>query len=172
MPTYKLNNYLREDFRRPLGVLIKNTEEDSYLSEVQIDDGSLITVGDRTTEYFVARGKRPALQIVDALEKRARRTAPVGGFDRMTNVSNPAGGIEGEAMELVRTELAKGGAARIMVNGEEDLLVLPAILFAKDGTDVFYGQPNEGVVHVKVSPQSKRQVAGLLSLMGYQASLL
>jgi hypothetical protein len=167
---YKLNDYLREDFRRPLGVLVKNSDLESHLGEASLDDRSLLTVGDRTTEYFVARGMRPALQIVDALEKRAKRTAPVGGFDRMTSVSNPAGGIEGEAMELIRTELKKGGPARILVKGEEDLLVLPAILFAAEGMDVFYGQPNEGMVHVKVSPEAKKKVAGLLSLMGYQAS--
>ncbi len=86
----------------------------------------------------------------------------------MTNVTNPAGGIDGTAIELIRTELPKGGASRFLVNGEEDLLVLPVVLFAGNGTDVFYGQPNEGMVHVKVSPDAKKRVTGLLSLMGYQ----
>ncbi len=98
--------------------------------------------------------------------------APVGGFDRMTNVGNPAGGLDGGAIELVRRELAAGGASRVLVNGEEDLLVLPAVLFSEDGADVFYGQPNEGMVHVKVSPQVRRRVADMLSRMGYHASQL
>ena len=169
MPYYRLDNYLREDFRRPLGVVIKNSDLEGYLKEVRPADSSLVTVGDRTTEYFVTHGWRPALQIVDALEKRSRRTAPVGGFDRMTSVGNPAGGIDSEAMELIRGELARGGAARVLVVGEEDLLVLPVIVFANDGTDVFYGQPNEGMVHLRVSPQTRKKAADMLMRMGYRA---
>jgi len=171
LPFYKLNNYLRDDFRRPLGVLISNSELPEYIVRARIEDGSLVTVGDRTTEYFVSKGRRPLLQIVDAHEKRARRAPPAGGFDRMVNVTNPAGGIDGAAMDLIRSELGKGGSGRIQVDGEEDLLVLAAVLFSKDGTDVFYGQPNEGMVHVKVSPEAKKKVAGMLSLMGYRAHL-
>jgi uncharacterized protein (UPF0218 family) len=171
LPYYKLDNYLREEFNRPLGVVMRNDGLGAYLKTVQIKDSSLVTVGDRTTEYFVARGHRPRLQIVDSLERRARRTAPVGGFDHITSVSNPAGGISGQAIELVRLELGRGDAARIQVNGEEDLLVLPAVLFAEEGADVFYGQPNEGMVHVRVSWQMKKMVAGMLSKLGYAASL-
>ena len=170
MPYYKLDNFLREEFSRPLGVVVRNSELDAYFKSVEINDSSLVSVGDRTTEYFVTRGHRPRLQIVDSVEKRARRTAPVGGFDHITSVSNPAGGLAGEAIELVRLELGRGEAARIQVNGEEDLLVLPAVLFAQEGTDVFYGQPNEGMVHVKVSPQAKKTVARMLSRLGYAAS--
>jgi uncharacterized protein (UPF0218 family) len=71
---------------------------------------------------------------------------------------------------LVRRELGRGDAARILVNGEEDLLVLPAVLFAEEGADVFYGQPNEGMVHVRVSSQTRMMVAEMLSRMGYAAS--
>ncbi|HVP23532.1 MAG TPA: GTP-dependent dephospho-CoA kinase family protein [Conexivisphaerales archaeon] len=171
MPYYRLQNYQREDLRRPLGVLISNGDLAAYLKEAVPSDATVVTVGDRTTEYFVTHGWRPSLQIVDTLEKRARRTAPVGGFDRMTSVSNPAGGISSEAMELVRTELANGGASRILVVGEEDLLLLPVLVFAADGTDVFYGQPNEGMVHVKVSPQTRKRAVDVLSVMGYQAPM-
>jgi uncharacterized protein (UPF0218 family) len=170
LPYYKLGNYLREEFSRPLGAVIGNSELEAYFKGLEIKDSSLVTVGDRTTEYFVTHGHRPRLQIVDSLEKRAKRNAPVGGFDHITSVSNPAGGISGEAMELVRLELGRGDAARILVNGEEDLLVLPAVLFADDGADVFYGQPNEGMVHVRVSSQTRKKVAEMLAQMGYTAS--
>ncbi len=170
MPYYKLGNYLREEFNRPLGAVIRNSELEAYFKSVDVKDSSLVTVGDRTTEYFVTHGHRPRLQIVDSLEKRAKRTAPVGGFDHITSVSNPAGGISGEAMELVRLELGRGDAARILVNGEEDLLVLPAVLFAEEGADVFYGQPNEGMVHVRVSSQTRKKVTEMLAQMGYAAA--
>jgi uncharacterized protein (UPF0218 family) len=170
LTTYRLSNYLREEFQRPLGVVISNGELDGYVSALSLKNETLVTVGDRTTDYFVAHRHRPRLQIVDAVEKRSRRTPPVGGYDRQVGVSNPAGGITSEAMEAIRLELGKEGATRMLVMGEEDLLVLPVILFAEDGTDVFYGQPNVGMVHVRVNGSYRRKASGMLAQMGYTAS--
>jgi uncharacterized protein (UPF0218 family) len=171
LPFYKLHTYLREKFSRPLGVLVSNTELEAYVRDLDTKDAMLVTVGDKTTEFFVSRGHRPKMQIVDSVEKRRRRAPPVGGYDRVVAVSNPAGGITGVAADTIRAELSREGAARILVNGEEDLLVLPAILYSQEGTDVFYGQPNEGMVHVRVSLETRKAVAGMLSLLGFAASV-
>ena len=171
MPYYKLDNFLREEFGRPLGAVISNADLDGYIGGLILRDESLVTVGDRTTEYFVSHGHRPKLQIVDSVEKRTRRAPPVGGYDRLTCVSNPAGGVSGEAIESIRSELRREGAARVQVIGEEDLLVLPAILFVEEGADVFYGQPNVGMVHVKAILSVKKKVAGMLIHIGYPASV-
>ena len=40
---------------------------------------------------------------------------------------------------------------KIVVEGEEDLATLPAILYAPPGSVVVYGQPDEGSVLVKVN---------------------
>jgi uncharacterized protein (UPF0218 family) len=171
LPYYSLGIYLREEFSRPLGAVIRNDRIESYLKSVETKDASLITVGDRTTEYFVSHGHRPKLQIVDAMEKRAKRPAPMGGFDHQTSVRNPAGGIASEAADIIRAELHREGAARLLVDGEEDLLVLPAVFYAKEGTDIFYGQPNEGLVHLRVTPQLKKLAADMLGRIGFMASV-
>jgi len=52
-----------------------------------------------------------------------------------------------------------------MVNGEEDLLVLPACIFAPENAIVLYGQPNEGLVIVKITPEIRNKAQSLLDLM-------
>ena len=43
----------------------------------------------------------------------------------------------------------------VLIDGEEDLLTIPAVIEAPLGAVVFYGQPFEGVVAVKVDERSK-----------------
>ena len=53
----------------------------------------------------------------------------------------------------------------IVVEGEEDLLTLIAVLYAPENSFVIYGQPHSGVVVVKVTGQKKRQVQEFLNAM-------
>ena len=57
------------------------------------------------------------------------------------------------------------GDVRIMVNGEEDLLVLPVCVYAPENSVVMYGQPNQGLVIVKVTPEIRNKAQKLLDLM-------
>ncbi len=60
MTFYKLNNYLREEFRRPLGGPIPNANLEEYLREAMISDASTVTVGDgRRNTSFQRGGGRP-----------------------------------------------------------------------------------------------------------------
>jgi uncharacterized protein (UPF0218 family) len=54
---------------------------------------------------------------------------------------------------------------RISVNGEEDLLVLPVCVYAPENSVVLYGQPNEGLVIVKITPQIRNKTQTLLDSM-------
>jgi len=51
-----------------------------------------------------------------------------------------------KAYELNKT----GNKVLIVVDGEEDLAVLPCVITAPPGTVVLYGQPGEGVVLCEV----------------------
>jgi hypothetical protein len=55
--------------------------------------------------------------------------------------------------------------SRIVVNGEEDLLVIPAVLLAKNGSAVVYGQPGRGMVLIKVTEKKKDIIQKLLDEM-------
>ncbi len=48
----------------------------------------------------------------------------------------------------------------IIVDGEEDLLTLIAVLVRARRSLVVYGQPHEGIVVVKVTSEKKAEAAG------------
>jgi len=51
------------------------------------------------------------------------------------------------------------------VEGEEDLLAIPAILESPDKAIIVYGQPSEGLVVVTASPDIKREVREMMNRM-------
>ena len=67
---------------------------------------------------------------------------------------NPAGYITDDLWETIgqALELSNSGECYVIeVVGEEDLAVLPCIIMANPETTILYGQPNEGLVLLKVS---------------------
>ncbi|MCJ7713870.1 GTP-dependent dephospho-CoA kinase family protein, partial [Candidatus Bathyarchaeota archaeon] len=55
--------------------------------------------------------------------------------------------------------------AQIVIDGEEDLLTLIVILHAPKNAFVIYGQPNEGIVLIKVTEKRKEEVRSILKDM-------
>jgi uncharacterized protein (UPF0218 family) len=53
----------------------------------------------------------------------------------------------------------------IFVDGEEDLLAIPAILESPDNAFIVYGQPSQGLVVVTASPVTKHEVKEMMSRM-------
>ncbi len=157
---------MRDRFKTPLGKLIldADTSQENVLGE--LGDGMLITVGDATTQKMMQYGIVPSIQIVDGTEKRARRDLPDRGLLRTRiRCSNPPGGITEEAITAIGEALASPKPSRILVDGEEDLLVLPVCTSAPLGSTVMYGQPNEGLVVVHVSAQVRDKAHSLLDMM-------
>ena len=77
------------------------------------------------------------------------------------HVVNPAGTISQESWQAIKNAL-KQEAATVIVEGEEDLLALPAILEAQLNALIVYGQPSQGIVIVEVTSQRKAKLAKLL----------
>lgn len=155
----------RDRFREPLGRLIPDAQitQEGMLRE--LGQSATITVGDATTQRILGYGITPFLQIVDGLEKRARREPPGAGHSTTIRCVNPAGGITSDAINAIDAALASITPTRILVDGEEDLLVLPICSRAPDGTTVLYGQPNEGLVIVRVSSRVRDKANLLLDMM-------
>jgi uncharacterized protein (UPF0218 family) len=53
----------------------------------------------------------------------------------------------------------------VVVDGEEDLATLPALVAAPTGASIVYGQPGEGMVLVEVDLTSTDRARDLLSRM-------
>lgn len=51
----------------------------------------------------------------------------------------------------------------LIVDGEEDLLALPAILFAPLGSLILYGHWQHGIIAVEVNEQMKKKTQNLLN---------
>jgi hypothetical protein len=53
----------------------------------------------------------------------------------------------------------------VVVDGEEDLLTLVAVLHAPEKSLVVYGQPQEGIVVVRVTKQKKEMIRRIVEAM-------
>jgi len=162
----KLPDSLREQMKIPLGVLLPESQADKLHIEKYLSDNSyIISVGDRTTEKMIDFDLIPSLQIIDGQEKREKREPLKLEHTIELTVDNPAAEITFESISMIKKAFTLQSPVRIFVNGEEDLLVLPVCVHAPENAVVLYGQPNEGLVIVRITPEIRNKVQGLLDLM-------
>ncbi len=152
--------------KSPLGVLLPETQADkSHIEKYLSENSYIISVGDRTTEKMIDFGLIPSLQIIDGQEKREKREPPKLDNATELTVDNPAAEITSESISMIKKAFTLQSPVRIFVNGEEDLLVLPVCIHAPENAVVLYGQPNQGLVIVRITPEIRNKVQGLLDLM-------
>ena len=162
----KLPEKIREQFKSPLGILLPEKNADKqHIQNYLTDNSYIVTVGDKTTEKLIEFEIIPSLQIVDGQEKRVKRDPPK--LENVTTITcdNPAATITDSSIDVIKKAFKLEPPVRILVNGEEDLLVLPVCVYAPENTVVFYGQPNEGLVVVKVNQEIRNKTQELLDLM-------
>ena len=163
---FPLPEKLRSRLAKPLGVLYTMTPSDSESFATSVRRaGTVVTVGDRVTETVAELGRVPDVQIVDGKENRKRRTPPKVEYASLSRAKNPAGTITMEAMDRIRDAFRGKKPARVLVEGEEDLLAIPAVIFAPLGARIYYGQPGEGIVMLKVDAALKARNRNLLKKM-------
>jgi len=163
----QLPDDLRDQLKNPLGNLISDSDpnKENIIKEISTES-ILITVGDRTTENMLQFGLKPQIQIIDGLEKRNQRIVPTDDAVN-TNLScrNPPGEITEESIQVIQKAFSSEPPVRITVDGEEDLLVLPVCISAPENSVVMYGQPNEGLVIVYITPEIRAKVQKILDIM-------
>ena len=162
--SYKIDEKLREELKRPLGDLIEDSMVSSKAAEL-LKNKTIISVGDRTTERLKELGITPRVEIVDGLEKRKSRPVPASDAGMTITVKNPAGEITKNSIEAIKCAIRTGRRTRIVVEGEEDLLAIPCIIYSRRGWVIAYGQPNEGMVIVRVTESKKRLAQSYLRRM-------
>ncbi len=162
-----LPDRLRPELQQPMGLVLSgNGIADSFTRHA---NDALITVGDVATKTVLDAGLMPALIIID--NKVGRK--PFFGlrkyqslFTHSKKVKSGPGYISKSAMSAIRKSKV------IEVDGEEDLLALPAIAYAREGSVLYYGQPAlavfgcgpivSGLVEVVVTDQKKKEAIALL----------
>jgi uncharacterized protein (UPF0218 family) len=162
----RLPENLRDQLKKPLGILLLDSDADKINISKNIPLGSfIITVGDATTEKMIRFGFNPSLQIVDSLEKRNKRNLPEGGAETILTCVNPAAEITPESISLIQKAFGMKPPVRIIVSGEEDLLVLPVAIHAPNNSVILYGQPNEGLVIVHVTEEVRNRARSIMNSM-------
>ena len=162
----KLPDSLRDQLKIPLGVLLPIGQDNKINIQKYLSDNSyIITVGDRTTEKMIDFDLIPSLQIIDGLEKRIKRDILKLGSAFELKIDNPAAEITLESIEIIKKAFSLNPPIRLTVNGEEDLLVLPACIHAPENSVILYGQPNKGLVLVQITTEIRNKAQALLDLM-------
>lgn len=157
---------LRERLKKPLGKLIKDSDVTKENILRNIPEGSfVITVGDATTEKLIRYGIIPSLQIVDGLEKRIKRDLPSANVKTILNCTNPPAEITTDSIKTIKKAFQSKIPVRITVTGEEDLLVLPVVVYAPKNSTVLYGQPNEGLVIVPIDDNVRNKAQSIMDSM-------
>jgi uncharacterized protein (UPF0218 family) len=151
----------REAFREPLGPVYGDVEP-----VLEGATGPVVAIGDVVTYHLVEAGRIPDVAAVDRRTERAAVdpdvAAVLDGFDPDAVVPNEAGTLSAELVAALVEALAAPDPWLLLVEGEEDLAALPAVLAAPDGAVVVYGQPGEGMVRVDVTPERRERVRSLV----------
>jgi len=166
---YSVTPELRAKFKKPFGMLIRGTFSET-MSKLEIivereKPPKIIAVGDTVSRNLHEHKVNPQLSITDNKRMRKKVKPMVYETQSVMYVKNPQGTITEEAIIAIQKALEGEKQVHIIVDGEEDLLTLVAVLHAPEESLVVYGQPYEGIVVVKVTPEKKAEAMEILEAM-------
>jgi len=166
---YSLTPELRKKLKKPIGTLIRGSFAQTMKILKNMTEKEkpvfMISVGDTVSKNLAKNHMFPQLSIVDnRVMRRTVQPIPLTA-EKVIHVKNPPGTITEEALSAIQEALKSNCRVKIVADGEEDLLVLIAVVYSPENAFVIYGQPYEGVVVVKVTSEKKAEVAGILKVM-------
>lgn len=168
---------LRPALREPLGDVYPGTLEDKSTAVKKIletirssNPASIFAIGDIITRSLHNMGYYSSIEIVDRKSRREALFGEMAVPDDMYEdgvYPNPAGTITQIAVSRLKHALKRylyeKKTTRLILEGEEDLIALPAILLAPLDSFVLYGQYNLGVVAVHVDEKIKARTLAFLA---------
>jgi len=163
---YIIDESLRKEFRKVIGKLVRDEKE---LFEELKSRKLVVSIGDMVTYTLLKNDFFPNLAIVDFRHRRRdidhqmKRTIESFG-DEKIYAKNPPSTITADLIDSIKKgySASKGKKVLIIVEGEEDLSSLPAILLAPEGVTIIYGLPDRGIVLIDVTEKEKELVRNVL----------
>ncbi len=151
----KLPKSLRKELKEPFGELHKsvNLIENTLQKQLK-EDKLIIAIGDVTSMNLIEVGIQPQICVVDNLTQRKPIEHNLNHTKNIKYVENPAGVLTEVFIEQCIQSIMEASSDNpiiIQVKGEEDLAVLPCIINSPKDSMILYGQPNEGIVLVRVN---------------------
>ncbi len=170
----KLDQKFWGNFKRPYGRVFNSVESlVRYQSKLPYS-GLLISIGDQVSYNLISNDVEPDIIVVDNKVNRKPFKKKILFNGKNYKAINSPGTISRNLWQTVRKAIKLGGKIKISVVGEEDLVVLPAVIMAPLGSLVLYGQPKlnfndeeikEGVVVVYVDLEKKKDAINLLKMI-------
>lgn len=163
----------RRYFKAPLGSLIyspQNLNWPAVKAKTIIAKNKppfVAVVGDIAVHSFIQNSVFFNLAVVDYKSQRLPVFTSLHHYltkkaQKVTLIPNPPGSVSAELNRQCRLASQQNGLHLIEVSGEEDLAVLPLILSLPLNSLIFYGQPGQGLVAVKVTIGKKQECLKLL----------
>jgi pantetheine-phosphate adenylyltransferase len=153
----EINKAQRSFLSKPLGPITK--------AATHKKNTIVAVVGDYALNQFIEKKWIYTIGVFDKLTQRE----PYGTkhLDELTpdvEIDNPAGLISLDSLKKVDLIDFSDNENKkhILVNGEEDLVTIPLILLMPLNSLIYYGQPNEGMVLLKVTEDLKEKISKLL----------
>jgi uncharacterized protein (UPF0218 family) len=166
---YSLTPELRIKLKKPIGTLIRGSFAETMRLFKDMTEKEkpvvIISVGDTVSKNLAKNHVFPQLSIVDnRVMRRKIQSIPLTA-EKAIHIKNPPGTITEEALKAVQDALKSNCRVKIVVDGEEDLLTLIAVLYSPENSFIIYGQPYEGVIVVRATNEKKAEVALILKAM-------
>lgn len=156
MKTYFLPEKLKPRLRKIWGKAIfgkKGEVFKKYLNFIKSKNfKKIITVGDYCSISFDSD--------VKIFDGKIERKKVKKILNHSLFCKNPPGQIQADVWPKIKKAIEEN--KNVFVEGEEDLLVIPAILLSKKGSLIIYGSPKRGICLVEVSEKTKKKIKNLL----------
>ncbi|MHA1784404.1 MAG: GTP-dependent dephospho-CoA kinase family protein [Candidatus Helarchaeota archaeon] len=169
----KITKELRTILGKPLGLLIEGdferTVQIAKVNIKQINPPKIICVGDVVSRNLLNAGIKVNIFIIDGKTLRTEKEEVGFSGEQKIVISNPQGFIMSKVWEILEEAMKSDKQVEILVNGEEDLLGLPAVILAPLNSLVFYGQPpifgSSGLVMIHVTKEKVKEFQNYIDMM-------
>ena len=170
MPTtYSVTPEILSKFKEPFGRLLKGTFSQTAKQLRAIIEkekpACVVSVGDTVSLNLHKHQIIPQLSITDNKSQRKQLQPMLFEAKKLVQVRNPEGTITQEAVNAIKNAFQTSEHTHMLVDGEEDLLTLIAVVYAPENSLVVYGQPNEGLVVLKVTEGKKEEAIQIWKAM-------
>ncbi|MGB9598790.1 MAG: DUF359 domain-containing protein [Minisyncoccales bacterium] len=161
MKTYFLPKELKSKLRKVWGIPIfgkRKRVKERFLKFIEKKGGKkIIAVGDYCSFSLPADVK-----IFDGKIRRKKINLPPKFGCGALKCKNPPGTIQAEVWPKIKKAIKEN--KNLFVEGEEDLLVIPAVLVSPKNSLVIYGFPKKGICAIEVNQKIKKKIKNLLKL--------
>jgi uncharacterized protein (UPF0218 family) len=164
---------LRNELKNPQGLLIEGSFEETMKKLRDLikkeNPSTVISVGDIVSKQIINHDLAFNILIVD--NKTMRKPIPPIKVEvnQILYAKNPPGTITNEAWTTINQALENTEPTKVIIDGEEDLLTIVSVLSAPENALVIYGQPNKGIVVIKVTEKTKKKMRNIMDAM-YKSS--